>query len=350
MQNKLESIKWEDNLKKHKWLSVILVMLLFIVVFKYTNDIIMMPDTKIKNTGASNKIKSKEDSLNITNVSKDYTNPVEKVKNHNLKEIESILNGKVSIIEYENKYGISLVYDKEKKMYRSEEYDICGTKGVLYWKIDNEILNEAYIDFEACNKELSPEQDEEIIAYLNSTVGKTKEARHQMGGWFYRIWESDNIRYYLGSGSYSDIGPYNVEFTASKFSKPVTAADTSDEIITMMQKFSGDDKIKKIVNLLGKPTEENDYSVIYKNYKRKFNGLKGNVIVFYIKNTSNIDSILWEYNTDNYLNIYEKCIDYLNEQFGDCYASPKEPEKKIWNDFSLFYVGFDKEIILKKRI
>lgn len=37
------------------------------------------------------------------------------------------------------------MYDKEKKMYRSEEYDICGTKGVLYWKIDNEILNEAYI-------------------------------------------------------------------------------------------------------------------------------------------------------------------------------------------------------------
>ena len=332
-----------QNLNIYKYLSIILAILLIIVLFKYFNNIIMIPDTEVQDN------EDNMESLKTTDSTLEYANSSVVVDKYDLMDIEKILIGKMSMGEYEKQCDISLVYDKEKEMYRDRECFICGIKGILYWKVENEILNKAYIDFEACNEKLSSNQSNAIIDYLNSKVGEPKEARDQRGGWFYRIWESDDIRYYLGDGSYSDIGPYKVEFTISRYSKPITNSNTNDEIITLMQKISNDLKVEDVVKIMGEPTEKNNNSIVYRAYRGQFNGLEGDIEVFYDNETSNITSIWWEYETDECLTIYEESIDYLKEKFGDYYISPKNSEKKKWNDFSLFYNHNTTKVILKRE-
>ncbi len=70
--------------------------------------------------------------------------------------------------------------------------------------------------------------------------------------------------------------------------------------------------------------------------------------MFYDSDTLNITSIRWEYETDDCLPVYEKCTNYLKDKFGDYYASPKKPERKNWNDFSLFYDYEKTTVILEK--
>jgi len=278
----------------------------------------------------------------------EYMNSQREESKYDLDEIEKILARETSVVEYEKQYNVLLIYDNDKEMYRAEEYDICGTKGILYWKVNDDILCNAYIDFGACNEKLSSSIADEIIDYLNSTIGEPKEERHQMGGWFYRIWESDDIRFYLGSGSHSDIGPYEIEFKLSKYRKPITNRNTDDEVITLMQKFSNGIKVEDVEEMMGEATEKNNNSIIYRKYKDKFNGLEGDIKLFYDSDTLNITSIRWEYETDDCLSVYEKCTNYLKDKFGDYYASPQKPERKNWNDFSLFYDYEKTTVILEK--
>lgn len=116
-----------------------------------------------------------------------------------------------------------------------------------------------------------------------------------------------------------------------------------------MQTISNDLKVEDVVKIMGEPTEKNNNSIIYRAYRGQFNGLEGDIEVFYDNETSNITSIWWEYETDECLTIYEESIDYLKEKFGDYYISPKNPEKKKWNDFSLFYNHNKTKVILKRE-
>lgn len=338
-----------QNVNKYKYLSIILAILLIIVLYKYFNGVIRMSNTEVQDTEVLNTTEDKIESLKTADATIEGTNIPTVVDDSDLIEIGKILDSMISMEQYEKEYDVSLIYDKDKEMYKAKECVICGIKGILYWKVENEILDKAYVDFNICNEKLSPNQSSAIVDYLNSKVGEPKEARHQMGGWFYRIWESNDIRYYLGSGSYSDIGLYKIEFRVSRFSNPITNSNTNDEIITLMQKISNNNKVEDIVKMMGEPTDKNNNSIIYRAYKGKFNGLEGDIEFFYDSETSNITSIWWEYETDECLKIYEKCVDYLKEKFGDYYVSPKNPERKIWNDFFLFYNHNKTKVILKRE-
>ena len=337
-----------QNINKYKYLSIILAILLIIVLYKYFNGV----NTGVQDTEVLSTTEDKMELLKIADTTnEDATNISVVVDNPDLMEIEKILDRRISMEKYEKEYDISLVYDKDKEIYKAKECSICGIKGVLYWKVENEILDKAYVDFNDCNEKLSSNQSRAIVDYLNSKVGEPKEAGHQTGGWFYRIWESNDVRYYLGSGSYSDIGgSYKIEFRVSRFSNPTTDSNTNDEIITLMQKIPNDNKVEDIVKMMGEPTDKNNNSIIYRAYKEKFNGLEGDIEFFYDSETSNITSIWWKYETtDECLKTYEKCVDYLKEKFGDYYVSPKNPDRKIWNDFSLLYNHNKTKVILKRE-
>ncbi len=316
---------------------MILVILLMIFPVKYLYDNFILSNDKLKETEFSkNESVALEGSSKVT-------------KKLRLTDIEKILTDKMSIKEYEIQYGVSLVYDRDIDMYKAQQCSICGIKGIVYWKIDNEILNEASINFESCNEKLSYNQSKIIINYLNSKIGNSVEARLLHGGWFYRIWLGKNMRYYLGEGSYSDFGgSHKIMFTITEYNEPITDGETGDTVITLMQNFSNETTINDVEEKMGVPTEKNEGKFIYKKYTGKFNELIGDVIVFYDYETSYITSIWWKYETEEYLKTYEDCICYLKEKFGDYYVSPKNPEKKIWNDFAVFY-SHDKTSIILKR-